>query len=192
MSIWKDNILAGFKCTMYIEYKHIKWNWPEDDSLLRYLLNRALDSYYQGDDGLRWQRHLQVLPQCDPEIRNQPERTGSTDDGGLSAASGDEGDLLYSGSGLLSPLIWHSSLKNNMVSICFLINCQIAVTFSIVSLSFILHLYIIIPHATSCGGYNVFDPSVSQSVSQSVSPSVLFFSLAQLLWNRSTEFRETL
>ena len=35
----------------------------------------------------------------------------------------------------------------------------------------------IIPHATSCGGYNVFDPSVSQSVSQ----SVLFFLLAQLL-----------
>ena len=34
---------------------------------------------------------------------------------------------------------------------------------------------VIIPHATSCGGYNVFDPSVSQSVSQSVSPSVLFF-----------------
>ena len=27
---------------------------------------------------------------------------------------------------------------------------------------------IIIPHTTSCGGYNVFDPSVSQSVSQSV------------------------
>ena len=48
--------------------------------------------------------------------------------------------------------------------------------------------YIFIPHATSCGGYNVFDPSVSQSVSQ----SVLFFLLAQLLWNRSTEFRETL
>ena len=46
----------------------------------------------------------------------------------------------------------------------------------------------IIPHATSCGGYNVFDPSASQSVS----PSVLFFLLAQLLWNRSTEFRETL
>ena len=36
---------------------------------------------------------------------------------------------------------------------------------------------IFIPHATSCGGYNVFDPSVSQSVS----PSVLFFLLAQLL-----------
>ena len=30
---------------------------------------------------------------------------------------------------------------------------------------------IIIPHATSCGGYNVFDPSVSQSVSQSVRQS---------------------
>ena len=30
------------------------------------------------------------------------------------------------------------------------------------------------------------------SVRQSVSPSVLFFLLAQLLWNRSTEFRETL
>ena len=43
---------------------------------------------------------------------------------------------------------------------------------------------IFIPHATSCGGNNVFDPSVSQSVS----PSVLFFLLAQLLWNRSTEF----
>ena len=27
------------------------------------------------------------------------------------------------------------------------------------------------PHATSCGGYNVFDPSVSQSVSQSVRQS---------------------
>ena len=35
---------------------------------------------------------------------------------------------------------------------------------------------IVIPHARSCGGYNVFDPSVSQSVclsgSQSVSQSV--------------------
>ena len=29
------------------------------------------------------------------------------------------------------------------------------------------------PHATSCGGYNVFDPSVSRSVSQSVSPVFL-------------------
>ena len=29
----------------------------------------------------------------------------------------------------------------------------------------------IIPHATSCGGYNVFDPSVSQSVRQSVRQS---------------------
>ena len=47
---------------------------------------------------------------------------------------------------------------------------------------------IFIPHATSCGGYNVFDPSVSQSVS----PSVLIFLLAQLWWNRSTEFPETL
>ena len=35
-------------------------------------------------------------------------------------------------------------------------------------------------------------PSVSQSVCQSVSPSVLFFLSAQLLWNRSTEFREIL
>ena len=32
---------------------------------------------------------------------------------------------------------------------------------------------IIIPHATSCGGYNFFYPSVSQSVSQSVSPVFL-------------------
>ena len=31
---------------------------------------------------------------------------------------------------------------------------------------------IIIPHTTSCRGYNAFDPSVSQSISQSVSPSV--------------------
>ena len=31
---------------------------------------------------------------------------------------------------------------------------------------------LVIPHATSCGGYNVFDPSVSQSVSESVSQSV--------------------
>ena len=45
-----------------------------------------------------------------------------------------------------------------------------------------------IPHATSCGGYNVFYSSVSQSVS----PSVLFFLSGQLLWNRSTEFQETL
>ena len=30
---------------------------------------------------------------------------------------------------------------------------------------------VIIPHATSCGGYNVFDPSVSQSVCQSVRQS---------------------
>ena len=47
---------------------------------------------------------------------------------------------------------------------------------------------LIIPHATSCGGYNVL---TRPSISQSVSPSVLFFLLAQL-WNRSTEFRETL
>ena len=33
---------------------------------------------------------------------------------------------------------------------------------------------VIIPYATSCGGYNVFDrPSVSQSVSQYVSPVFL-------------------
>ena len=32
---------------------------------------------------------------------------------------------------------------------------------------------VFIPHATSCGGYNFFDPSVSQSVSQSVSPVFL-------------------
>ena len=44
---------------------------------------------------------------------------------------------------------------------------------------------LIIPHATSCRGYNVL-------TRPSVSPSVLFFLLAQLLWNRSTEFRETL
>ena len=30
---------------------------------------------------------------------------------------------------------------------------------------FIQSFYLIIPHATSCGGYNVFDPSVSKSVS---------------------------
>ena len=35
------------------------------------------------------------------------------------------------------------------------------------------HLPVIITHATSCGGYYVFDPSVSQSVSQSVSPVFL-------------------
>ena len=57
-----------------------------------------------------------MLPQCDPEIRNQPERTGSTDDSGLSVAAGDEGDLLYSGSGIPSPPIQHSSLKNNLAS----------------------------------------------------------------------------
>ena len=33
------------------------------------------------------------------------------------------------------------------------------------------HLFI--PHATRCGGYNVFDPSVSQSDSKSVSPVFL-------------------
>ena len=36
-----------------------------------------------------------------------------------------------------------------------------------------LHWNIFIPHATSCGGYDVFDLSVSQSVSQSVSPVFL-------------------
>ena len=35
------------------------------------------------------------------------------------------------------------------------------------------HVLLFIPHATSCGEYNVFDPSVSQSVSQSVSPVFL-------------------
>ena len=36
----------------------------------------------------------------------------------------------------------------------------------------------------SCGGYNVFDPSVSSSV-------LVFFLSVQLLWNRLTEFHET-
>ena len=31
----------------------------------------------------------------------------------------------------------------------------------------LVRMDLIIPHATSCGGYNVFDPSVSQSVRQS-------------------------
>ena len=53
--------------------------------------------------------------------------------------------------------------------------------------SYLYPSFLIIPHATSCGGYNVFDPSVSQSAS----PPVPFLS-AQLLWNRSTEFPETL
>ena len=44
-----------------------------------------------------------------------------------------------------------------------------------------------IPHATSCGGYNVFDASV-----KSVSQSVLFFLSTQLLRNSSTEFHKTL
>ena len=51
---------------------------------------------------------------------------------------------------------------------------------------------IIIPHATSCRGYNVFDPSVSQSISQSVShlvsPAFLVSAtplkpLNRILWN---------
>ena len=48
---------------------------------------------------------------------------------------------------------------------------------------------IIIPHTTSCRGYNAFDPSVSQSISQSVSPSVFLVGaiplkpLNRILWN---------
>ena len=47
---------------------------------------------------------------------------------------------------------------------------------------------VFIPHATSCGGYNVFDPSVSQSVSQSVSPVFLVSTtplkpLNRISWN---------
>ena len=53
-------------------------------------------------------------------------------------------------------------------------------------LKYVWCLYI--PHAMSCEGYYVFYPSISQSFS----PSVLFFLWAQLLWNLSTEFRETL
>ena len=33
----------------------------------------------------------------------------------------------------------------------------------------VVHGPLVIPHATSCGGYNVFDPSVSQSISPVVS-----------------------
>ena len=43
---------------------------------------------------------------------------------------------------------------------------------------------IIIPHATNCGGYNVFDRSVSQSVSQSVSPVFLVSTTPLKLLNR--------
>ena len=63
---------------------------------------------------------------------------------------------------------YKSHLVIFMCIYCFLYNC------------------VIIPHATSCAEYNVFDPSVSQSVS----PSVLFF-LSAFLWNRSTKFSET-
>ena len=47
---------------------------------------------------------------------------------------------------------------------------------------------IIIPHATSCEGYNVFDPSVSKSVSQSLSPVFLVSAtplkpLDRISWN---------
>ena len=50
-----------------------------------------------------------------------------------------------------------------------------------------IHLFII-PHAMSCGGYNVFDPSVSQSVSPSVSPVFLLSAtplkrLNRISWN---------
>ena len=45
-----------------------------------------------------------------------------------------------------------------------------------------------IPHATSCGGYNAFDPSVSQSFNQSVSPVFLVSAtplkpLYRISWN---------
>ena len=41
---------------------------------------------------------------------------------------------------------------------------------------FLESVIVILPYATSCGGFNVFYPFVSQSV--------LFFLSAQLLWNR--------
>ena len=51
-----------------------------------------------------------------------------------------------------------------------------------------LPTFLFIPHATSCRGYNVFDPSVSQSVSQSASPVFLVSTtplkpLNKISWN---------
>ena len=101
--------------------------------------------------------------------------------------------------------IWHKTLFHQSISLqihahlihCFKFNYpnipsllgfwrpsyQIdVVTCSICILEFI------IPHATSCGGYNVFDPSVSQSVSQSVSSVFLVSAtplkpLNRISWN---------
>lgn len=53
----------------------------------------------QGDDGLWRQWHHQVLPQCDPKIRDKSTGAWSPEHCGLSAAAGDEGELLQSRSG---------------------------------------------------------------------------------------------
>ena len=96
----------------------------------------------------------------------------------------EDGDILFSSCLSFCNSVWNSNLANNFwtvsaIALIFHMSTGIPCdnTFMWVPIIFILN-------ATSCKGYNVFDPSVS--------PSVLFFLLAQLLWNRSTEFRETL
>ena len=89
----------------------------------------------------------------------------------------------------------HWPLKNYtaVFTICFSKSVNMSVCFSIIfkgfwSVSLLIETGVIfIPHSMSCGGYTVFDPSVSQSSSPSATPVFVgFFSSAQLLWNRST------
>ena len=77
----------------------------------------------------------------------------------------------------------------NVVKVPFLYNHLVIINKNRCNAS--LGYNIFIPHTTSWGGYNVFDPLVSQSVSQSVRQSCFFYQ-RNLLWNLSTEFRETL
>ena len=65
-------------------------------------------------------------------------------------------------------------IRTQFCGCCRVIVCQSTIPSLSICLSIFNSFLLIIPHASSCRGYNVFDPSVS--------PSVLFFYLsAQLL-----------
>ena len=64
--------------------------------------------------------------------------------------------------------IFFSEKRREIGKMVFQINEKIA---AVINIALRNNCMLIIPHATSCGGYNVFDPSVSQSVSHSVRQS---------------------
>ena len=140
-------------------------------------------------------------------------------------------------------------IRTQFCGCCRVIVCQSTIPSLSICQSIFNSFLLIIPHTSSCRGYNVFDPSISKSVSPSVRQSWFFFISAtplkpliriswnfavmkdihvevhicrsfwfifflgvalllnweiwpkfkywnilsaQILWNRSTEFRETL